>query len=904
MDKKSIRVLVVEDNPGDYRLVAELLKDCGTPRFTMAQTGAVGQALKMLQSEKFDVVLLDLNLPDSSGLAGLEKITALAPDVPVIVLTGIADENTGMEALQKRASDYLVKGQIDANLLCRSIRYAMERKRSEDMLVRERENLQKIFDSVNVGMLIVDDKGSIQRANKTVSQWVGKSISDCLGDQPGNILRCVHAIADPEGCGYTSHCGKCPLRDTFESVFSIGKGVYGVESEASLLLKGKNVSLWLEVNADPIVLDGKRHVIMALHDITGRKKIEEEIKTAHTKVKTVLESIAEAYIVWDRQGRFVEMNKAAEEFLGRQSGKLIGQKFWKVFPKAREKEFYRQFRRALAKNIDVHFEAFSNVAGRWFEAHAYPFLEGLTVYLHDISARKQSEEAIQRMSKHIKLQAENLKAILDSSPDHIYMVDRNLRYKYANPAGFHALGLSLTELIGSSWPELKWPSETMKILEAQIKSVFTTGKSLRGEVNFPVKSEGRIFEYIMSPVRGPDKLVDSVLVTNRDITARKQIEESLRQTRDYLESLFNYANAPIIVWDPDFKVIRFNRAFELLTGYSAEEVIGKELETLFPKEHRNDILDNIERTLAGEYWESVEIPILCKNGAERTLLWNSANIYTQDKNNLLVTIAQGQDITERKKAEESVLKARDELELKVVQRTAELMRAQIELTHSKRLSDIGALGATVAHELRNPLAAIRIAAFNIRRKKQDLPIDKHLDNIEQRVIESDQIISNLLFYSRLKVPHYETINIFDTLNDCVETAKKSFIKKDVKLSKKTGPLKNISIEADPLQMREVFLNIINNAFDAVANKTGQIIVSGESIGENSVRVSVSDNGAGIDEEHLERVFEPFFTTKAKGTGLGLTVCQQIVNMHRGSINIQSKKDKGTTVTITLPKKRE
>ncbi|MBU0704982.1 MAG: PAS domain S-box protein, partial [Chloroflexi bacterium] len=139
-----------------------------------------------------------------------------------------------------------------------------------------------------------------------------------------------------------------------------------------------------------------------------------------------------------------------------------------------------------------------------------------------------------------------------------------------------------------------------------------------------------------------------------DITGRKRAEEALRETHDYLDKLIQYANAPIIVWNPDMRITRFNHAFEHLTGYTAAEVIGQELRILFPEASRDESLSKIERALSGEYWESVEIPIVRRDGDVRLALWNSANIYAEDGTTLLTTIAQGQDITERKRAEEAL----------------------------------------------------------------------------------------------------------------------------------------------------------------------------------------------------------------------------------------------------------
>ena len=142
-----------------------------------------------------------------------------------------------------------------------------------------------------------------------------------------------------------------------------------------------------------------------------------------------------------------------------------------------------------------------------------------------------------------------------------------------------------------------------------------------------------------------------------------RVKNELRETNEYLTNLLNYANAPIIVWNPESRITRFNHAFEHLTGYKTDEVVGKELDILFPQASRENSLNEIKRTLGGEYWKSIEIPILREDGDERIVLWNSANIHAEDGTTLLATIAQGQDITERKQAEEKLISRNKELEL-------------------------------------------------------------------------------------------------------------------------------------------------------------------------------------------------------------------------------------------------
>jgi diguanylate cyclase (GGDEF)-like protein/PAS domain S-box-containing protein len=148
----------------------------------------------------------------------------------------------------------------------------------------------------------------------------------------------------------------------------------------------------------------------------------------------------------------------------------------------------------------------------------------------------------------------------------------------------------------------------------------------------------------------------------QDITESRLAEDALREANAYLENLVNYANAPIIVWDPQFRITRFNHAFEFLTGRSEEEVLGQSLEILFPPALSGNAMAQIHKTRTGERWETVEIEILHRDGSPRTVLWNSATLFTPDGQMPIATIAQGHNITARKAAEEKVRVLNIELE--------------------------------------------------------------------------------------------------------------------------------------------------------------------------------------------------------------------------------------------------
>jgi signal transduction histidine kinase len=197
---------------------------------------------------------------------------------------------------------------------------------------------------------------------------------------------------------------------------------------------------------------------------------------------------------------------------------------------------------------------------------------------------------------------------------------------------------------------------------------------------------------------------------------------------------------------------------------------------------------------------------------------------------------------------------------------------------------------------------MNMAAYNIRRKAQNADIEKHLATIENKVAESDQIINNLLFYSRLKSPHYEMIKIADIIEECAIAMEKQG-KREAMLCINLEPIKDVIIEADPLQVREVFNNILNNAQDAVQPEKGRINIIAKNEDEY-IKVVIEDNGEGISRDNLDRIFDPFFTTKSKGTGLGLSICRQIVNIHGGEIGVESELGKGTSISVSLPKQSE
>ena len=153
---KPLNILIVEDDIGDRKFLHKLLTQSTLSVSDVKFAGRLDEALGLLDKESFDVVFLDLGLPDSQGIDSCNAINEKAPRVPIIVLSGLDDEETAVKVVKKGVQDYLVKGQVDSNLLARTVRYAIERKRTQEILDQKQRNIEAIFDAAPVGMMLVD----------------------------------------------------------------------------------------------------------------------------------------------------------------------------------------------------------------------------------------------------------------------------------------------------------------------------------------------------------------------------------------------------------------------------------------------------------------------------------------------------------------------------------------------------------------------------------------------------------------------------------------------------------------------------------------------------------------------------------------------------------------------------
>ena len=374
------------------------------------------------------------------------------------------------------------------------------------------------------------------------------------------------------------------------------------------------------------------------------------------------------------------------------------------------------------------------------------------------------------------------------------------------------------------------------------------------------------------------------MIYARDITSRKNAEVALQETRDYLNNLLDYANAPIIVWDPSFHITQFNHAFERLIDRTAEDVIGKHLDILFPEEQREHSMEHIRRAVSGERMEVEEITIRHKDSSVRTVLWNSATLYDQDNKTPLATIAQGQDITERKVAE-------DELK----QRTIDLEASNKELE---------AFSYSVSHDLRAPLRSIT-GFSNVLLEDYNDELDSEGKSYLKRISDSGelmgQLMDDLLKLSRVTRSELSTEKL--DLSEMARKIVRELAEDEPKRKVKVTIAPDMTADGDKNLLGLVLQNLLGNAWK-YTSKTAEPRIEMGTIQRNSkMAYFIRDNGVGFDMTYANKLFQPFQrlhkATEFAGTGIGLATVQRIIRRHGGEVWAEAKVGEGATFYFTL-----
>jgi len=344
------------------------------------------------------------------------------------------------------------------------------------------------------------------------------------------------------------------------------------------------------------------------------------------------------------------------------------------------------------------------------------------------------------------------------------------------------------------------------------------------------------------------------------------------------------ANA-IMITDENGRIIWVNKAFTETTGYAFSEVIGKNPRLLKSGKQNRDFYKEMWNTiLAGKVWRNTLIN-RCKDGRLNQEDMTITPIRSR-AGNITHFIAIKQDITE-------LQQALSELKLK----GEELAGMTQQLWQASRLATVGELAASVAHELNNPLATISLRletlAMQLAEDEQKL---RAVEIVAGEVDRMGKLVSNLLQFSRRSHQQTSTIDVREEIDNSLELIEYHLRSNNLQVEREYAE-DLPTIQADCQQLRQVFLNLLTNAGDAMKDGgkiTIRVSFAPDEGDAQDVRLEFVDSGSGIPAVNLERIWDPFFTTKpeGKGTGLGLAICRRVVEEHHGTISIDSRLGEG------------
>ncbi len=313
---KPLNILIVEDDIGDGKLLHQLLRKTTLNISDVKFAERLHAALELLDKGDYDVIFLDLGLPDSQGLDSVNTLNTKAPNTPIIVLSGLDDAEMGVTAVQKGVEDYLVKGHVDSNLLTRTVRYAIERKRTRIVLKEKQKNIEAVFDAAPIGMMLIDEHTIVKRVNNAIRQMLKKDYKQIINRPFGDALGCINTVSSGKGCGNSPACELCKLHQAVKTILNSNQAVREVEVRPTFNIDDKRITRWLLISGEPSIIDGCNHAVIAINDITDSKTAARERQLAEDKYRTIFENSAVAISMADEQERLISWNKFMENLLG------------------------------------------------------------------------------------------------------------------------------------------------------------------------------------------------------------------------------------------------------------------------------------------------------------------------------------------------------------------------------------------------------------------------------------------------------------------------------------------------------------------------------------------------------------------------------------------------------------
>ncbi len=684
----------------------------------------------------------------------------------------------------------------------------------------------------------------------------------------------------------------------------------------------------------------ENQVIIIIRDITKRKRAEEALRESERRLSEIIDFAPDATFAINNEGRVIAWNRAIEEMTGVKASEMLGKGNYEyslpfygvrrpilidlVFISDEEIREKYHFVRKEGAIITAEAEVPVRGTRRELAGKVSPLYDnmgkivGAIESIRDITKRKRAEAALRDSEEKYRTLVENVNI----------GVYRNTggpqgRFIEANPAMLKIFGYdSVEEFMGIAVSDLYQNQDDRKLF---IEEITRNGFVNNKELPLRKKDGTPIWVSVNASVQydenGGIKWMDGVL---EDITERRLAEETVRESERRLADIIDFLPNATFVIDREGRVISWNHVIETMTGVKAEEILGKgdfEYALPFYGERRPILIDlvlkpdeeiekryaRIERQPDGSLVGEGYIPNL--KGGEFYFLGNAAPLY-DFQGNLVGAIQSIRDITQRKKAEEELKRHRDNLEILVAERTAELAEARDRAEEADRLKS--AFLATMSHELRTPLNSV-IGFTGILLQGLVGPLNneqrKQLNMVKSSANHLLDLINDVLDLSKIESGRMDLqIEVFDMnkLIDRTMSAMKPLAeKKKIILNSLVFPSVG-RITSDPRRVQQILVNLIGNAIKFTDRGEVRIECA---VSNGWLKASVIDTGIGIKPEDMRHLFETFrqidsgLARLREGSGLGLAICRRLAEALGGGIQVESTWGVGSAFTLTLPAER-
>jgi two-component system, cell cycle sensor histidine kinase and response regulator CckA len=514
-------------------------------------------------------------------------------------------------------------------------------------------------------------------------------------------------------------------------------------------------------------------------------------------------------------------------------------------------------------------------------------------------AHDELEEHVRERTAELQAQQQYLRAIVETSPNPIFVKNGEGRFTLINKAVEAAYGRSADEILGKKEADLNGYHAEIQTFIHDDDEVIQTRKPKfipEEELTNPRTGETRLFQTMKVPLALPGNGGVHVLGVATDITERKRIEQTLRNTEERYRLLFQSNPLPMWVYDRDtLEFLAVNEAAVSHYGYSQDDFLSMTIKDIRSAEDVETLLEKISDESgfnpAGT-WKHKK-----KDGSVIDVEIISYPLQFAGRKAKLVL---ANDVTERKRAEEA------------------LRNSEEQLRQAQKLEGVGRLAGGIAHDFNNLLTVITgFCSLAMRGLTSEDPLFGNLEQIKKAGDRATSLTRQLLAFSRKQVLQPKVLSL-DTVVADMEKMLRRIIGENIDLRAVLEPTLG-NVNADPGQIEQIILNLVVNARDSMPNggkltiETDNVYLDEEYVRNHvgaqlghHVMLAVSDTGHGMDKKTRARIFEPFFTTKelGKGTGLGLSTVYGIVKQSGGNIWVYSEVGRGTTFKIYLPRVRD